>query len=140
MKKQIIIAAIGALFVLTLSLPSSAARKRPRRHGPPQTTPPKPRAPPRPAAWTTPRIWGTLIHESTVEGYHLAYHLIDMQQHTAGMKDMPMTHHLMVFVQGPDRKSRHRGQGRIPGGQPGRDRPAADDHGHERRASERTSI
>ncbi len=52
---------------------------------------------------------GVLIHESTVEGYHLAYHLIDMAEQMKGMKmDMDMTnskmgsHHLMVYLQSPE--------------------------------------
>ena len=106
MKKQIIIAAIGVLFVLALSLPSSAAQKD---HGsmdhPTQDHPAKAQGTPPTGGMDHSAHMGDLIHESTVEGYHLAYHLIDMQQHTAGMKDMPMTHHLMVFVQGPDGKA-----------------------------------
>lgn len=49
---------------------------------------------------------GQMIHESTVDGYRLAYHLIDMAEK---MKDMNVsaptqmgTHHLMVYVQSPD--------------------------------------
>lgn len=49
---------------------------------------------------------GKLIHEATVKGYHLSYHLIDM---TARMKDMKMamppqmgTHHLMIYIQDKD--------------------------------------
>lgn len=49
---------------------------------------------------------GKMIHESTVDGYRLAYHLIDMEEKMKGMKmDMPEqmgTHHLMVFIQSPD--------------------------------------
>jgi hypothetical protein len=49
---------------------------------------------------------GKMIHESTVDGYRLAYHLIDMKEKMKGMK-MEMTqqmgtHHLMVFIQSPD--------------------------------------
>ncbi len=50
---------------------------------------------------------GALIHESTVNGHGLAYHLIDMMEKMKGMKNMPEmknTHHLMVYVKGPDGK------------------------------------
>lgn len=59
---------------------------------------------------------GQEIHESTVDGYHLTYRLIDMKQKMEmmkGMKGMSMkgmdmsqmkSHHLMVFVTGPDGK------------------------------------
>jgi hypothetical protein len=51
---------------------------------------------------------GIKIHESTVEGYGFAYHLIDIRKGTEEMKDMKgsneanMTHHLMVYVLDPD--------------------------------------
>ena len=51
---------------------------------------------------------GVLIHESTIEGYHFAYHLIDMRKNPDEMKDMQggkeadTTHHLMVYVKSPD--------------------------------------
>ena len=51
---------------------------------------------------------GVMIHESTIEGYHFAYHLIDIRKGTEEMKDMKgsneanMTHHLMVYVLDPD--------------------------------------
>ena len=51
---------------------------------------------------------GVMIHESTIEGYRFAYHLIDIQKGTEEMKDMKgpkeadMTHHLMVYVKDPD--------------------------------------
>lgn len=101
MKKIIVVSAIAALFILALSLPSSAAQKGHEGMDHPaqaQGTPPA-------GGQDHTAHMGDLIHESAVEGYHLAYHLIDMQKHTAGMKDMPMTHHLMVFVQGPDGKA-----------------------------------
>ncbi|MCJ7829938.1 MAG: hypothetical protein MUP74_00995 [Desulfobacterales bacterium] len=101
MKKQITIAAIGALFVLTLSLPSPAAEKS--HSGMDHSSHAQGTAPT--GGMDHSAHMGALIHESTVEGFSLAYHLIDMQQHTAGMKDMPMTHHLMVFVKGPDLKT-----------------------------------
>jgi hypothetical protein len=47
---------------------------------------------------------GVMIHESTIEGYHFAYHLIDIQKNSEEMKDMKgskeadTTHHLMVYV------------------------------------------
>lgn len=48
---------------------------------------------------------GKLIREAKVEGYSLAYHLIDMREKMKGMKGMqgmPNTHHLMVFIQAPN--------------------------------------
>ena len=51
---------------------------------------------------------GAMIHESTIEGYRFAYHLIDIQKNTHKMKDMKgsdeadTTHHLMVYVNDPD--------------------------------------
>ena len=51
---------------------------------------------------------GVKIHESTIEGYGFAYHLIDIRKGTEEMKDMKgpkeadMTHHLMVYVKDPD--------------------------------------
>jgi len=50
---------------------------------------------------------GAMIHESTIEGYRFAYHLIDIQKNTEKMKDMKgseeadTTHHLMVYVLDP---------------------------------------
>ena len=51
---------------------------------------------------------GVIIHESTIEGYRFAYHLMDIQKGTAEMKDMQgakeadTTHHLMVYVKDSD--------------------------------------
>lgn len=51
---------------------------------------------------------GVMIHESEIEGYRFAYHLMDIKKGTAEMKDMKgskeadMTHHLMVYVKDPD--------------------------------------
>lgn len=48
---------------------------------------------------------GMLIQESMVDGYHLAYHLLDMKARTAHMKNMPemkATHHLMLYIKSPD--------------------------------------
>ena len=56
---------------------------------------------------------GEMIHESTVDGHSLAYHLIDMKEQMKGMKgmkdmagakEMKMTHHLMVYVMDPNGK------------------------------------
>ncbi len=47
---------------------------------------------------------GELIHESEVDGYGFAYHLIDMRERMAGMEKMPEmknTHHLMLYVKSP---------------------------------------
>lgn len=40
---------------------------------------------------------GKKIHESMVQGYHLAYHLLDQ-------KNKESTHHLMVYIMGPEGK------------------------------------
>jgi hypothetical protein len=51
---------------------------------------------------------GDMIHESTVDGYRFAYHLIDIQKNPQQMHDMKdskgseKTHHLMVYVMDPD--------------------------------------
>ena len=51
---------------------------------------------------------GVKIHESAIEGYRFAYHLIDIRKGPEEMKDMKgskeadMTHHLMVYVLDPD--------------------------------------
>ena len=51
---------------------------------------------------------GAMIHESTIEGYRFAYHLIDIQKNSEEMKDMKgskeadTTHHLMVYVKDAD--------------------------------------
>lgn len=47
---------------------------------------------------------GDLIREADVDGYQMAYHLIDMRQKIKGMKNMPAmkaTHHLMVYIKDP---------------------------------------
>lgn len=48
---------------------------------------------------------GPNIHNSNVDGYSLAYHLIDMREKMKDMENMPemkATHHMMVYVTGPD--------------------------------------
>lgn len=48
---------------------------------------------------------GELIRTTIVDGYQMAYRLIDMQQQMEKMPKghgMPGTHHLMVFIQGPN--------------------------------------
>lgn len=51
---------------------------------------------------------GAMIHESAIDGYRFAYHLIDIQKSPEEMKDMQSpsetdeTHHLMVYVFDPD--------------------------------------
>ena len=48
---------------------------------------------------------GPNIHNSIVDGYSLTYHLIDMQEKMKDMENMPemqATHHMMVYVTGPD--------------------------------------
>ena len=47
---------------------------------------------------------GDLIHETEVNGYQMAYHLIDMREKMKGMENMPemaATHHLMVYIKDP---------------------------------------
>ena len=48
---------------------------------------------------------GPNIHNAMVDGHHLAYHLIDMREKMQDMENMPemqATHHMMVYVTGPD--------------------------------------
>lgn len=48
---------------------------------------------------------GPNIHNSMVDGHHLAYHLIDMREKMKDMENMPemkATHHMMVYVVSPD--------------------------------------
>lgn len=59
---------------------------------------------------------GVKVHESAVDGFRLAYHVMDNQEAMAKMKDMPgmamkdhdmskmKSHHLMLYLQGPDGK------------------------------------
>ncbi|MFH0727422.1 MAG: hypothetical protein V2B19_13920 [Pseudomonadota bacterium] len=52
---------------------------------------------------------GDNIHNATVDGFQLAYHLIDMRERmlamkAAGHKHAMPTHHLMVYVNGADGK------------------------------------
>ena len=54
---------------------------------------------------------GAVVHESTIEGYSFAYHLIDLRKDADQMKDMEsakeadQTHHLMVYVMDPQGRS-----------------------------------
>ena len=54
---------------------------------------------------------GDMIHESDIEGYRFAYHLIDMRKNPKmmegmkGTKDADKTHHLMVYVTDPEGSS-----------------------------------
>ena len=48
---------------------------------------------------------GKVIRETTVDGYHLTYRVIDMAEKMAEMEmkmDMAATHHLMLYVNNPD--------------------------------------
>ena len=45
---------------------------------------------------------GKMIHESTVEGYGFAYHLIDIREHMKNRKGSNVTHHLMVYITNTD--------------------------------------
>ena len=45
---------------------------------------------------------GKMIHESTVEGYGFAYHLIDIRKHMKNRKGSNVTHHLMVYITNTD--------------------------------------
>ena len=47
---------------------------------------------------------GEMIREVNVDGYALAYHLIDMREKIKAMKNMPEmtnTHHLMIYIHSP---------------------------------------
>ena len=44
---------------------------------------------------------GKLIREVNVDGYALAYRLIDMREKIKGMKGMSNTHHLMLYIKSP---------------------------------------
>jgi len=54
---------------------------------------------------------GVMIHESAIDGYLFAYHLIDMRKNPKmmegmkGTKDAGKTHHLMVYVKDPQGRS-----------------------------------
>mgnify|MGYP000250608569 CR=1 FL=1 len=51
---------------------------------------------------------GEMIHESTVDGYTFAYHLIDIKEKMAamkGMQGMNITHHMMVYITDPEGKN-----------------------------------
>ena len=54
---------------------------------------------------------GAVVHESTIEGFSFAYHLIDLRKDADEMKDMEgakepdQTHHLMVYVMDPQGRS-----------------------------------
>ena len=51
---------------------------------------------------------GAVVHESTIEGYSFAYHLIDIRKDPEkikgmeGTKAIDQTHHLMVYVMDPN--------------------------------------
>ena len=48
---------------------------------------------------------GANLHNSSVDGYSLSYHLIDLREKMKDMENMPemkATHHMMVYVVGPD--------------------------------------
>ena len=48
---------------------------------------------------------GPNIHNSSVDGHSLAYHLIDLREKMKDMENMPemqATHHMMVYVVSPD--------------------------------------
>lgn len=47
---------------------------------------------------------GENIHNATVDGHQFAYYVIDMKKPHAEMKDMQTTHHMMVYLTGPDGK------------------------------------
>ena len=48
---------------------------------------------------------GNIIHKSEIDGYQLSYELIDMREKMPDMPEMAATHHLMVYVKGPDGKA-----------------------------------
>ena len=48
---------------------------------------------------------GPNVHNSSVDGHSLAYHLIDLREKMKDMENMPemqATHHMMVYVVSPD--------------------------------------
>ena len=48
---------------------------------------------------------GASMHNSMVDGHPLPYHLIDLREKLKDMENMPemkATHHMMVYVVGPD--------------------------------------
>jgi len=62
---------------------------------------------------------GDLVHESMVEGYMLAYYLMDLREqkseqanaHAAhGKKEMDKPHHIMVYIMDKDHKPVHKGK------------------------------
>lgn len=56
---------------------------------------------------------GAVVHESTIEGYRFAYHLIDLRKDSdqvkgmEGTKEADQSHHLMVYVIDPDGRAVH---------------------------------
>jgi len=41
---------------------------------------------------------GEMIHQSTVDGYMLSYHFMDLRDGTKAMENMEKPHHLMVYI------------------------------------------
>ncbi|GAB4259033.1 MAG: hypothetical protein Kow0092_07010 [Deferrisomatales bacterium] len=97
--------AAAALFVLALALPSFAGGSGEHGHGESEYH-----------EMDHDDHLGYEIEESGVEGYTLAYHLVDMAERMEamkGMKGMSMkgmdparmkSHHLMLYIMGPDGK------------------------------------
>jgi hypothetical protein len=62
---------------------------------------------------------GDLVHESMVEGYMLAYYLMDLREQTTGdaashaahgKKEMDKPHHIMVYIMDKNHKPVHKGK------------------------------
>ncbi|MBU0991415.1 MAG: hypothetical protein KJ737_02880 [Proteobacteria bacterium] len=50
-------------------------------------------------------MMGDMIHHSTVDGYSMMYHLIDMTAHMKDMPEMKGSHHLMVSLKDQNGKT-----------------------------------
>ena len=48
---------------------------------------------------------GEMIHQSTVDGYMLSYHFMDLRDGTAAMENMEKPHHLMLYIMDKNHKA-----------------------------------
>ncbi len=90
MKKLLIQTLLVLSLGIALTMPSFAAREE---HG---------------SSHSAEKHHGQKIREAKVDGYELEYNLIDMREAMSGMKEHDMakmkSHHLMVYLKGPDQK------------------------------------
>lgn len=90
MKKLAIRTLIVLSLGIALAIPSFAAHEEHRTSNPAE------------------KHHGQKIREAKVEGYELEYNLIDMREAMSGVKEHDMakmkSHHLMVYLKGPDGK------------------------------------